>query len=66
MTRLINTTPKPPRDLTNQDVINYLISIGLEPIEILVENNRVQYLEVKETLTASQITIIKTKYTELT
>lgn len=64
MTRIQNNKPK-QTELTNQDVIDYLIGGGFTPKEILVKDNQVEVLEVFENLNAVEITTIKTKYPEL-
>lgn len=65
MTRLVNSDPKPQRELTNQDVIDYIESLNLKPIRVLVENNKVMVLETDEKLSVSQINMIKARYTSL-
>lgn len=65
MTKFTNNKPKPSDDLTNQDVITYLLGQGFTVKQVLVENNEVQNLEVIENLNAAQITTVKAKYPEL-
>lgn len=65
MTRLVNSDPKPQRELTNQDIIDYIESLNLKPIRVLVENNKVMVLETDEKLSVSQINMIKARYTSL-
>lgn len=66
MTKFTNNTPKAAADLTNQDVITYLSGLGFTVKEVLVENNKIEFLEVFENLNVAQITTVKAKYPELT